>query len=139
MLARAKEYHMFYMTVAQKASELSYCVKRKVGAVAVNKGNIIAFGFNGTPAGYCNCCEDENGNTKESVIHAEDNLLRKLKNSVVPHGTVLYVTKEPCVDCAELINGWDEIEQIFYREKSASRPNEGILLLMNKGKLCARI
>lgn len=139
MTPKEKRYHAFYMDVAFRAAQLSFAVRRKVGAVAVSGGNIIAFGFNGTPAGECNTCEDEYGVTLPSVVHAEENLLRKLEGVTLPTDTAMYITKEPCGSCSRLISWRPEINRVFYREISGSNPGEGLKLLERYGKICERI
>lgn len=82
----------------------SYCVRRKVGALIVKNRMIISDGYNGTPAGFENVCEDENGITKPYVLHAEANAITKVaKSGNSSDGATLYVTDAPCVECAKLI------------------------------------
>ena len=126
-------YTEFYMGIAYTVAKLSYANKRKVGAIAVYKNNIVGFGFNGTPAGHDNCCEDEQGNTLPSVIHAEENLLNKLVelqgvstiNSLNLDDYYIYVTKEPCIKCAKLIASTKSVLNVVYREDSKTKPLEG--------------
>ena len=126
-------YAEFYMSIAYTAAKLSFANKRKVGAIAVHKNNIVGFGFNGTPAGHDNCCEDEQGNTLPSVIHAEENLLNKLVelqwvpaiNHLNLNGYDIYVTKEPCIKCAKLIASTKSVLNVIYREDSKTKPLEG--------------
>ena len=130
---KARRYAEFYMACAFEAAKLSYANKRKVGAIAVYKNNIVGFGFNGTPAGHDNCCEDEQGNTLPSVIHAEENLLNKLAelqgvsriNHLNLNGYDIYVTKEPCIKCAKLIASTKSVLNVVYREDSKTKPLEG--------------
>ena len=127
-------YSQFYMQCTYNAAELSYATRRKVGAVAVKDGNILGFGFNGTPAGCDNCCEDSNGETLDSVIHAEDNLLRKLVQlqgvPSIEHlnldGFTFYVTKEPCINCAELFLKVKGQFELIFKENSKTKPLEGV-------------
>ena len=97
---RDQQFNRFYMQVAHEAAKLSRCERAKVGAVLVKHGNIIAFGFNGTPAGFCNECEDGNV-TKPEVIHAELNAIIKAGSRA--NGAVLYCTLSPCMECCKLI------------------------------------
>jgi len=90
-----------YLKIAKTISELSRCNKAKVGAVIVNDNNIVAYGYNGTPSGYCNTCEDENNKTFKEVIHAETNAILKAGRLTV--GADLYLTLSPCIDCCKLI------------------------------------
>jgi dCMP deaminase len=132
MTEKELRYHQFYMGVAfLAAQQLSFAKKRKVGAVAVSEGNIIGYGFNGTPAGEPNECEDEHGNTLPSVIHAEHNLLKKLRP--LKKGFDIYVTKEPCINCADMLAGAYWLNKVYFRENSKSQPNVGVDLLLNAG------
>lgn len=131
---KEQRYHDFYMKMAYEAAKLSYATRRIVGCLAVRDGNIIGFGFNGTPPGEPNACEDAEGITLPTVIHAEDNLLRKLaKDSyntfagrVNLHRCDVYVTKEPCKNCADLLKNTRGTKRLFYCEDSVSKPLEGI-------------
>lgn len=93
-----------YLRMAQIWAENSYCIRRKVGAILVKDKMIISDGYNGTPAGFENVCEDENGLTKPYVLHAEANAITKVAKSAnnSEHAT-LYVTTSPCIECAKLI------------------------------------
>ena len=85
-------------------SENSYCNRRKVGALIVKEKMIISDGYNGTPSGFENVCEDENGLTKPYVLHAEANAITKIARSGNnSDGATLYVTDSPCIECAKLI------------------------------------
>jgi dCMP deaminase len=105
-----------HMQAAYVYAALSSCERRKVGCVIVKDNSIIAIGYNGTPKGECNCCEDEDGNTKPHVIHAEDNALRKLTVSTNNGiGASAFVTLCPCIICApRLIDAG--IEHVYYSE-----------------------
>jgi len=89
-----------YMNIAKEVSTLSYCKRAQVGAIIVNDGNIISFGYNGTPSGMDNCCE-ENDTTKFEVIHAEMNAILKADRSV--KGATMYLTLSPCKECCKLL------------------------------------
>lgn len=90
------------MRVARIYSRLSYAERRKVGALLVKNNTPIAIGYNGTKPGRCNCCEDERGETRPDVIHAEINALNKLRNShETALGAVMFITAAPCPDCVE--------------------------------------
>ena len=107
--------HQTYMNVAEIFAQRSTAAKRKVGAVIVNDG-IIAEGYNGTPPGDDNICEDVNGKTLPWVIHAEQNALDKLTRSTKSSlGAVLYVTTAPCIECAKRIHG-ARLSSVFYRD-----------------------
>lgn len=121
----------FYMNVAAMTATLSYAKRAQVGAVAVRDRNILAFGYNGTLPGTGNVCEDEEGNTKPEVIHAEENLLMKLaKSSVSSEGSVVYVTMSPCINCSRLMANAG-VSKIMYRD--SYRDTSGIELLTNYG------
>lgn len=93
-----------YLRMASIWAENSYCVRRKVGALIVKDQMIISDGFNGTPAGFENVCEDEGGTTKPYVLHAEANAITKVaRSNNSSDGSTLYVTASPCLECAKLI------------------------------------
>ncbi len=94
-----------YLRMAQIWSENSYCVRRKVGALIVKDKMIISDGYNGTPSGFENICEDEaTGRTKPYVLHAEANAITKVaKSGSNSNGATLYITASPCIECAKLI------------------------------------
>lgn len=93
-----------YLRMARIWAENSYCQRRKVGALMVKDRTIISDGFNGTPAGFENVCEDESGVTKSYVLHAEANAITKVaRSNNSSEGATLYVTASPCLDCAKLI------------------------------------
>ena len=93
-----------YLKMARFWAEYSYCQRRQVGALIVKDKMIISDGYNGTPAGFENVCEDENGVTKPYVLHAEANAITKIARSGNnSDGATLYVTDSPCIECAKLI------------------------------------
>ncbi len=93
-----------YMEMAQVWAKNSYCKRRQVGALLVKDNMIISDGYNGTPSGFENICEDENGVTKPYVLHAEANAITKVaKSGNSSKGATLYVTASPCLECAKLI------------------------------------
>lgn len=98
------ELDMRYLRMAQIWAENSYCQRRKVGALIVKNQMIISDGYNGTPAGFENICEDENNVTKPYVLHAEANAITKIARSGNnSEGATLYVTDAPCIECSKLI------------------------------------
>ena len=116
-----------YLRMARVWAENSYCKRRKVGALVVKQKMIISDGYNGTPSGFENICEEENGITKPYVLHAEANAITKLARSGNnSDGSTLYVTASPCIECAKLII-LAGIKRVVYGEKY--RLTEGIDLL----------
>lgn len=93
-----------YLEMARIWAKNSYCKRRQVGALIVKERMIISDGFNGTPAGFENICEDENNKTKPYVLHAEANAITKVaKSNNSSDGATLYITTSPCMECAKLI------------------------------------
>lgn len=93
-----------YMRMAKIWAENSYCVRRQVGALIVKDKMIISDGYNGTPVGFENICENEDGFTKPYVLHAEANAITKIaRSNNNSNGATLYVTTSPCIECAKLI------------------------------------
>ncbi len=116
-----------YLRMARVWAENSYCKRRKVGALVVKQKMIISDGYNGTPSGFENICEEANGITKPYVLHAEANAITKLARSGNnSDGSTLYVTASPCIECAKLIIQAG-IKRVVYGEKY--RLTEGIDLL----------
>ena len=117
--------------MARIGSENAYCNRRKVGALLVKNGTIISEGFNGTPSGFENICEDDNNLSKPYVLHAEANAITKIaRSSQNSDGATLYVTASPCIDCAKLIIQ-SGIKKVVYGEKY--RLDDGLLLLQRAG------
>lgn len=120
-----------YMRMATVWAENSYCERRKVGALVVKDRMIISDGYNGTPAGFENICEDENNVTKPYVLHAEANAITKIaRSNNNSEGATLYVTASPCIECAKLIIQAG-IKRVVYGEKY--RLTDGIDLLERAG------
>lgn len=120
-----------HMQVAKIYSELSYCIRKKVGCILVKDNRVISIGYNGTPSGQPNICEDLNGNTLESVIHAEKNAIIKLQNDKdLIKDSSLFVTTCPCFQCSELIIEYG-IKEVYYNEEY--RINKGLENLINAG------
>ena len=116
-----------YIRMAQIWAENSYCSRRKVGALIVKDKMIISDGYNGTPAGFENVCEDENGLTKPYVLHAEANAITKIAcSNNSSKGATMYVTTSPCIECAKLIIQAG-IKRVIYSEKY--RLEDGLDLL----------
>ena len=109
-----------YMRMARVWAENSYCQRRQVGALLVKDRMIISDGYNGTPSGFENICEDENNKTKPYVLHAEANAITKVaKSSNSSEGATLYVTASPCIECAKLIIQAGIKEVIYLSDKYA--------------------
>lgn len=116
-----------YLRMAKIWAENSYCNRRKVGALIVKDKMIISDGYNGTPVGFENICEDENGQTKAYVLHAEANAITKVaKSNNSSNGSTLYVTTSPCIECSKLIIQAG-IKRIVFSE--SYRLEDGIKLL----------
>ena len=120
-----------YLRMASIWAENSYCVRRKVGALLVKNQMIISDGYNGTPSGFENNCEDEIGKTKPYVLHAEANAIIKVaKSNNSSAEATLYVTTSPCMECSKLIIQAG-ITRIVYDEKY--RNTEGLTILKRAG------
>jgi dCMP deaminase len=106
MTSNAKQlrYDKAYLRMAHTWAELSHCVRKKVGALIVRDGRIISDGYNGTPAGFENSCENTNGETHWYVLHAEANAILKVARSTNDcNDATLYITLSPCKDCSKLV------------------------------------
>ena len=126
-----------YLRMARIWAENSYCERRKVGALMVKGRTIISDGFNGTPAGFENVCEDESGQTKTYVLHAEANAITKVaRSNNSAEGSTLYVTASHCLDCAKLIIQAG-IKRVVFNE--LYRITDGIDLLRRAGVECCHI
>lgn len=126
-----------YLRMAQIWAENSYCERRKVGAILVKDKMIISDGYNGTPAGFENICEDEDGSTKPYVLHAEANAITKVaRSNNSSDGSTLYVTASPCVECAKLIIQ-SGIRRVVFND--LYRLRDGIDLLSRAGVECVHI
>ena len=120
-----------YLEMARIWAKNSYCTRRQVGALVVKNNMIISDGYNGTPSGFENVCEDDNGVTKPYVLHAEANAITKLaRSSNNSEGSTIYITASPCIECAKLIIQAG-IRRVVYGEKY--RLMDGIELLERAG------
>ena len=120
-----------YLRMARIWAENSYCTRRKVGALIVKDNMIISDGYNGTPAGFENVCELDDGTTKPYVLHAEANAITKIaKSGNNSDGATLYVTTSPCMECSKLIIQ-SGIRRVVYSE--SYRLTDGIDLLKRAG------
>jgi dCMP deaminase len=105
-----------FMDTAERFAQLSSAKRLQVGAVVVKDQRIISIGYNGTPAGWTNECEGEDGKTKDEVIHAEANAIAKLaRDGESGLGTDLFCTHAPCIQCAKIVFGAG-IKKVYYRE-----------------------
>ena len=125
------KYDRAYLRIAKEWAKLSYCERKKVGAIIVKDNMIISDGYNGTPSGYVNCCEDEKGDTQWFVLHAEANAILKVaKSTQSAKGATLYVTLSPCKECSKLIIQ-SGITRVIYH--SAYKDTAGIDFLKEYG------
>ncbi len=128
---KQKKFDQRYLEMARIWAQNSYCQRRQVGALVVKNGMIISDGYNGTPSGFENICEDDNGVTKPYVLHAEANAITKLaRSSNNSDGATIYITASPCIECAKLIIQ-SGIKRVVYGEKY--RLTDGIDLLERAG------
>ena len=128
---KQRKFDLRYLEMARIWAKNSYCTRRQVGALVVKNNMIISDGYNGTPSGFENVCEDENGITKPYVLHAEANAITKLaRSSNNSEGAIIYITASPCIECAKLIIQAG-IKRVVYGEKY--RLTDGIELLERAG------
>lgn len=128
---KQKELDSRYLRMARIWSENSYCHRRRVGALIVKDKRIISDGYNGTPSGFENVCEDEDHLTKPYVLHAEANAITKIaRSNNNSDGSTLYVTDSPCVECSKLIIQAGIRRVVYAREY---RLTDGIELLRRAG------
>jgi len=125
------KFDLAYLEMAAVWSRLSYCKRKQVGALIVKDRMIISDGYNGTPSGFENCCEDENGKTQWFVLHAEANAILKLAGSTQSaKGATLYLTLSPCKECSKLILQAG-IRKVVYIDEYSDE--DGIEFLKNHG------
>lgn len=111
------KYDKAYLRMATEWAKLSYCERKQVGAIIVKDNMIISDGYNGTPSGYTNCCENKSGETHWYVLHAEANAILKVaKSTQSSNGATLYITLSPCKDCSKLIIQ-SGIKRVVYQVK----------------------
>lgn len=126
-----------YLKMAMEWAKLSYCKRKKVGALIVKDRMIISDGYNGTPSGFDNCCEDESGKTQWFVLHAEANAILKLAGSTQSaRDATLYLTLSPCKDCSKLVLQAG-IKKVVYIDEYSD--NDGIDFLKNHGIVLLKI
>ncbi len=137
MDSKQLQFDKSYLKMAGIWAQNSYCTRRQVGALIVKDKSIISDGYNGTPSGFENVCEDEQGCTKPYVLHAEANAITKMaKSNNSSLGATLYVTAAPCMECAKLIIQAG-IERVVYRD--AYRVTDGVDLLVRAGVVVEQI
>lgn len=126
---KPNKFDIAYLKMAQEWGKLSYCERKKVGALIVKDRMIISDGYNGTPSGFENCCEDESGKTHWYVLHAEANAILKLAASTQSaKGATLYLTLSPCKECSKLVLQSGIARVVYLQEYS---DDEGIRFLKN--------
>lgn len=125
------KYDIAYLRMAQEWGKLSYCERKKVGALIVKEKMIISDGYNGTPTGFENYCEDDESYTKWYVLHAEANAILKVAASTQScRGATLYITLSPCKECSKLIHQAGIIRVVFSK---AYRDDSGLQFLNKAG------
>ena len=136
-LKKLNKYDKAYLKIAKEWSQLSYCDRKKVGAIIVRDRMIISDGYNGTPTGFENCCEDEDGLTNWYVLHAEANAILKVARSTQTcEGATLYITLSPCKECSKLIHQ-SGIKRVVYQ--LGYRDTTGIDFLTKAGVVVEQI
>ena len=128
---KKEKYDKAYLRIAKEWGNLSYCQRKKVGAIIVKNKMIISDGYNGTPSGFENCCEDEEGLTRWDVLHAEANAILKVARSTQScEGATLYITLSPCKECSKLIHQ-SGIKRVVYH--NGYRDDSGLQFLIKAG------
>jgi dCMP deaminase len=131
MNEKQSRYDRAYLRLAKSWASLSYCQRKQVGAIIVKDSIIISDGYNGTPAGFDNCCENDSGETHWYVLHAEANAILKVAKSTNNcKGATLYLTHSPCKDCSKLVLQ-SGISRLVYQE--AYKDTAGIDFLQSAG------
>lgn len=130
-IAKKKKFDKAYLRIAREWGKLSHCQRKQVGAIIVKDRMIISDGFNGTPTGFENECEDENHFTKWYVLHAEANAILKVAGSTQScQGATLYITLSPCKECSKLIHQ-SGIKRVVFQK--AYKDDSGIRFLQKAG------
>jgi len=128
---KLNKYDRAYLRIAREWGQLSYCQRKKVGAIIVKDRMIISDGYNGTPSNFENACEDNEGLTKWYVLHAEANAILKVARSTQScDGATLYITLSPCKDCSKLIHQ-SGITRVVYQ--NAYKDTNGVDFLIKAG------
>ena len=128
---KQRKYDRAYLRIAREWGKLSFCERKQVGALIVKDRMIISDGYNGTPTGFENICEDEEGYTKWYVLHAEANAILKVAASTQScQGATLYITLSPCKECSKLIHQSGIIRVVYYE---AYKDNSGLKFMEKAG------
>jgi len=131
------KYDKAYLRIAKEWGKLSFCERKKVGALIVKDRMIISDGFNGTPTGFDNFCEDDEGYTKWFVLHAEANAILKVASSTQScKGATLYITLSPCQECSKLIHQAGIIRVVY---KNGYKDDSGLRFLEKAGIIVQQI
>ncbi|MEM8510138.1 MAG: dCMP deaminase family protein [Bacteroidota bacterium] len=131
MVTKQERYDRAYLRMAQEWGKLSHCKRKQVGAIIVKDRMIISDGYNGTPTGFENPCEDDEGYTKWYVLHAEANAILKVAASTQScEGATLYITLSPCRECSKLIYQAGIVRVVY---QSAYKDNSGLRFLERAG------
>jgi len=134
---KQKKYDIAYLRMAQEWAKLSYCNRRNVGALIVKDRMIVSDGYNGTPSGFENFCEDEAGDTHWYVLHAEANAILKMASSTQSsYGATLYLTMSPCKECSKLVHQ-SGIKRLVYIQRY--KDDSGLRFLEKAGVELAQI
>lgn len=134
---KQNKYDKAYLRLAKEWGKLSHCKRKQVGAIIVRDKMIISDGYNGSPSGFENCCEDEEGLTKWYVLHAEANAILKVARSTQTcEGATLYITLSPCKECSKLIHQ-SGIKRVVYLE--GYKDNSGLEFLEKAGVVIEQI
>jgi dCMP deaminase len=128
---KQRKYDVAYLKMAKEWAKLSYCKRKQVGALIVKNKMIISDGYNGTPTGFENVCEDKDDHTKWYVLHAEANAILKVASSTQScRGATLYITMSPCRECSKLIHQ-SGIKRLVYVDRY--KDDKGLLFLEKAG------
>jgi len=128
---KQQKYDTAYLKMALEWAKLSYCKRRQVGALIVKDKMIISDGYNGTPTGFENICEDDDNNTKWYVLHAEANAIMKVASSTQScKGSTLYITMSPCQQCSKLIHQAGIVRVVYH---TPYKDDSGLLFLKRAG------
>ena len=134
---KLNKYDKAYLRIAKEWSLLSYCKRKQVGAIIVRDRMIISDGYNGTPSGFENCCEDNEGLTNCYVLHAEANAILKVaKSTQTCEGATLYITLSPCKECSKLIHQ-SGIKRVVYQ--TGYKDTSGVDFLVKAGVVVEQI